>query len=492
MQAVYVVLVDFKSSPLKVRLILSIRGKNFTVKFRYWRRRWMWLVYGESFLNASFYRLLARPKNIFIAIAEVPIVRSLLLLLLSLSLIGAANAQVIVSINAEYRMDSLDSGKDIFILRFKNINETTNMLLNLDLPPIRLYGDYSVRSIPAGGIDYKVVEINNTPYLLVNIKKVLTPLEEYEVIIEREIDDPFVRLDGIYRFVAMEYPDFFLASGIYVSSIKIALDFPNKIYTNYKVISLSSNSRIIYGVLDTIDRIEWVFSDPKTQSVAIVEFVETPNYFFINVLGASLTALAFVGLFILNARLERKLKSHEFISSPPFSGEILTRMKEMIKRAEKEVLLTSPHIYYTDWLTAELQPLFSKGVDVKIITWPGYERRQFKSVEEVYEDKKQLFTLKRFLEMFPKGSVKLNDNIHSKVLIIDEREVLLTTANLTQTGLFENYESGIYAKNEELAKAAREYFYNVWNSEESVFLTEEMLDVKKCWEEIMKRKEARR
>jgi len=409
-----------------------------------------------------------------------------------LLLISVANAQVIVTVDSIYKLSSLEEGKDIFILRFKNTNETENVLLAINFPPMRLDSGYvKVKDIPSGGANYKVVEDNGTKYLLLSVNKVLTPLEEYEIIIEKDLRDPFVKLGDRYRFVAMEYPEFFSRHGIYVPEVRITLDFPDLIYRDYKILSLSSNSRIVYGPLDVVDKIEWVFQDPKAQSVAIVEFVEVPNYFFMNVLGASLTVVAFVGLFILNVRLEKKLKSHEFVASPPFSGEILAKMKEMIKNAKKEVLLTSPHIYYTDWLTAELQPLVSKGVKVRIITWPGYERRQFKSVDEVFEDKKQLFTLRRFLEMFPKGTVKLNDNIHSKMLIVDEKEVLITTANLTQTGLFENYEAGVYAKSEELAKKSKEYFEMIWSSEESVDLSEEMMDVKRCWEEIMRRKEGR-
>jgi len=157
----------------------------------------------------------------------------------------------------------------------------------------------------------------------------------------------------------------------------------------------------------------------------------------------------------------------------------------MIQRAEKEILITSPHIYYTDWLTAELQPLMSRGIKFRIITWPSYRREMYRNVDEVQEDKKQYFTLKRFLEMFPPGSVKLNDNIHAKMIVVDEKEVLITTANLSQTGLYENYEVGVYADNPDLAKQAKDFFEHVWNSEDTVELDEETLNAKVAWALIM-------
>jgi cardiolipin synthase len=157
----------------------------------------------------------------------------------------------------------------------------------------------------------------------------------------------------------------------------------------------------------------------------------------------------------------------------------------MLSKAEKEVLIASPHIYYTDWLTAELKPILSKGVKVRIITWPSYERRNFKGIEDVVEDKKQYFTLKRFLEMFPPGTVRINDNIHAKLAVVDEKEVLITTANLTQTGLWENYETGFWAENEKLASQAKDFFDVVWNSRETLELDETTIDPKIAWAEIM-------
>ncbi len=402
---------------------------------------------------------------------------------------GEAMAQVTVSLNAEYVILSPELTKDIFTLRFKNINESSPVRLHIVLPPLPVYGEYVINDRPSGYFSYEVVEDNGRKFVVITIDKTLSPSETYHLIIQREIPNALDKLDsGHYRFTAMEYPEAFIRNGISVDSVRISLKFPEKFFHAYRIMSVSSNSRIYYNSLNSVSEVEWRFITPRNQVFAYVEFGEIINFFTLNIVGASLTAVAFFGLLFLSYRTEKKYQKMGIVSSTPWSGEIVARMKEMFKNAKEEVLITSPHIYYTDWLTAELKPLIDRGVRVRIITWPSFERRQFKSVEEVYEDKKQYFTLKRFLEMFPEGTVKLNDNIHAKLVIVDGREIFLTTANLTQTGLFENYEVGFWAENEVLAKQAAEFFNRVWESPETIDLDEDSLDAKIAWAEIMTRK----
>ena len=413
---------------------------------------------------------------------------SLILLMVILST-GKVVAQVTVSLNAEYVIVNPDLTKDIFTLRFKNINETSPIRLHVILPPLPVYGEYTIRDRPTGYFDYQVMEEGGRKFVVITIDKTLSPSETYHLTIQRQLPNALDRVDnGLYRFTAIEYPEVFTKSGISVDSIRISLKFPERFFHAYRILSISSNSRIYYNTLNSVSEVEWRFITPRNQVFAYVEFGEIINFFTLNIVGAGLTAVAFFGLLLLSYRTERKYKKMTIVPSTPWSGEIVARMKEMFKNAREEVLITSPHIYYTDWLTAELKPLIDRGVKVRIITWPSFERRQFKSLEEVYEDKKQHFTLKRFLEMFPPGTVRLNDNIHAKLVVVDRREVFLTTANLTQTGLFENYEVGFWAENEELAKQAVDFFNRVWDSPETIELDEDSLDAKISWAEIMTRK----
>ena len=413
------------------------------------------------------------------------------LIMLSLFvLVCTAKAQNI-SVNAEinYKMLSLNEMRDVFYLRFKNINENQIQVLDFTLPIPKSENAkiVEVKDLPEGYV--KVSEVSDEEgreYYLIQVRKTLTPFEEYHIRITREISKPLDNLgEGVYSFRVFEFPSYFRKEGFHVEAFKISLKFPDSIFKNYNILSTSSNTKFTYKSLNRIDSLEWEYINPPDQVNVYVSFTEVPNFFLLNILGAAATLVAFALLLFYTFRIERRLKSHAIINNPPWSGNLLAKMKEMIQHAEKEILITSPHIYYTDWLTAELQPLISKNVKFRIITWPSYKREVFRSIEDVEEDRKQFFTLKRFLEMFPRGSVKLNDNIHAKMLIVDEREILVTTANLSQTGLYENYEIGIYAENPELAKAGKRFFESVWNSEDTIDLDEESVKAKTSWAIIM-------
>ncbi|NOY10820.1 MAG: hypothetical protein GXO67_01775 [Archaeoglobi archaeon] len=413
-----------------------------------------------------------------------------LALVLLLALLGTASGQnITVNAEVEYRMKSLTSMEDTFYLRFKNTNEQEIEVLDffITIPKSENAKIVYVKDLPSGYVKVSdIVGDDGREYTMIQVTKTLTPFEEYQLTIKRELTNPVEVLgDGVYSFKAYEFPSYFRDFGLSVERFTIKLSFPDSIFKNYNILSTSSNTKFVYKSLNRIDGLEWDYVNPPNQIHVYVSFTEVPNFYLFNIIGAGLTIVAFSALFVYTLRLEKRLKKHEVVKNPPWSGDLLAKMKEMIQRAEKEILITSPHIYYTDWLTAELQPLMSRGIKFRIITWPSYRRDVYRSVEEVQEDKKQYFTLKRFLEMFPPGSVRLNDNIHAKMLIIDEREVLITTANLSQTGLYENYEVGVYADNPDLAKRAKEFFELVWNSEDTIELNEETLNAKVAWALIM-------
>lgn len=398
--------------------------------------------------------------------------------------VGVARGEVVVSVSADYTFISPELLKDTFTLKFKNSENTT--LLTVEIPIRLIVENFTVKDIPSGYLKHDVRIVNGEKVLILKISKPLSPFEEYKVVIEGKVRGLVDSLgNGVYRFTAVEYPEYFNSIGIPVDSIHISVVFPQKLLHAYRVVSVSSNSQIDYSPYNSVQRVEWNFINPKSQVVAFIQFEEILNFMTLNLIGASIIVLAFFGLLYMSYRSEEKYKKMKVLTGTPWGGDIVSKMREMLGKANNEILITSPHIYYTDWLTAELKPAIDRGVRVRIITWPSYERKVFKSVEEVYEDKKQYFTLKRFLEMFPPGTVRLNDNIHAKLVAVDGREVLITTANITQTGLWENYEIGFWAENEELAMQAKEFFETVWNSEDTIELDENTLEPKVAWAEIM-------
>ncbi len=419
--------------------------------------------------------------------------KKILIFILILLAVSAypCSARVVVGVSADYTILSSNTIRDTFTLTFKNTGKNTTTL-NLEIPLSLFLQNFTVKDVPMGYVSYTVKKIGNEKVLLLRISKTLSPFEKYRVIVEGNVHGFIDYMgNGVYRFTAVEYPNYFNSFGIPVDSIKISVSFPQEFLFAYRVTSVSSNSQIYYNGFNSVEKIEWNYINPTSQVVAFVQFQRIPNLMAIDVTAAIIIFAAFLALFYLNYRSEKKFRKMKVLFSTPWGGNIVSTIREMFGKAEKEILITSPHIYYTDWLTAELKPAVDRGVKVRIITWPSYERRAFRSAEEVREDKKQFFTLKRFLEMFPPGTVRLNDNIHAKMVVIDERSVMITTANLTQTGLWENYEVGFKAESRELAQQAKNFFEMVWNSEDTIELNEETLDAKRAWEIIMERKRKR-
>jgi len=409
----------------------------------------------------------------------------LLILVQSCSAQTTNTQDITVSIRADYTLTSTEKVKDTFVLKFKNLGENTTRL-TLTLPLGMFVENFEISDKPEGFVKYNVVELNNTRFLLLEIDKVMIPFEEYSIFIEGEVSGLTRRVgEDSYRFYAVEYPEYFQTIGLSVDSILMSVNFPQKFFTAYRISSVSSNSQIFYTPYNSVEKISWNFINPRNQVVAAVEFDRMLNFMTLNILGGFLIVGAFFALLIMSQRSEEKYKRMKILMGTPWGGDIVSKLREILSKAEKEVLITSPHIYYTDWLTAELKPIIARGVKVRLITWPSYERRTFRNLEDVVEDRKQFFTLRRFLEMFPEGTVRMNDNIHAKLAVVDEKEVLITTANLTQTGLWENFETGYWAENEKLAQQAKDFFEIVWNSKETIELDETTLDPKIAWAQIM-------
>ncbi|MFP3908404.1 MAG: phospholipase D-like domain-containing protein [Archaeoglobaceae archaeon] len=410
----------------------------------------------------------------------------LISLIIILGLTGSCSAEdTTVSIEANYKFISTDEVKDTFTLKFKNTADNSTRL-SMSVPMRTFVEDPRVTDKPAGYVNSTFRDMNGTKVLFLNIDKVLSPYEEYTVTIEGEVSGVTDRVgENSYRFYAVEYPEYFTSLDLPVDEIQMSIDFPQNFFTAYKITSVSSNSQISYTPYNSVEEISWNFINPKNQVVAIVEFEKMLNFMTLNILGGFLIVGAFIALFVMSHRSEEKYKKMKILIGTPWGGDIVAKLREVLRNAKHEVLIASPHIYYTDWLTAELKPLIAEGVKVRIVTWPSYERRNFRHVEDVIEDRKQLFTLRRFLEMFEPGTVRINDNIHAKLVVVDESKVLVTTANFTQTGLWENYESGYWAENEELAKQAKEFFEIVWNAKETLELDESTINPKISWAQIM-------
>jgi len=425
-----------------------------------------------------------------IYIRILPLILAITILTVSAGV--ASGASILVSYSVEYFLETPTHGWEVITYKFKNVNSSSSIDLEYAFTTTFPGRNIEIYDSPRGFINYNITDKGDSKLIAMSFRRTFTPFEDYTVTIKGDVDGISEPLGGrFYRFRDIEFANLGGDGVIEFTGMDVKVYFPDSLWYTYRVTSLTSDAVLIYG-LAGVKQAVWRFEKPSGQIATYLEFEEMLNPITFNVIGFFILLGAFMALFHISKRSEMKLKRMGITKVFPGSSDTVARIRDMLKDAKEEILITFPLIYYTDWLTAELIPAMDRGVKVRIITWPCYERRQFENEEDVVEDRKQKFTLRRFLEMFPDGVVKLNDNIHSKMVIVDRKKILVTSANLTQTGLWENYEVGVWAENEKLAQEGVDYFEMVWNSIESVELTEEMLDPGVSWSVIMERKRRER
>ena len=148
--------------------------------------------------------------------------------------------------------------------------------------------------------------------------------------------------------------------------------------------------------------------------------------------------------------LKRSSEKYEFlITSPKSTGSVYGEIKNSLKTAKKEVLVCSPWITY---LLDEFEGL-KKGVNIKVIT-----NFRMEDITSGITDIDKIRVLKDI------GSeIRYNNNLHAKIVIIDSKVGIISSANMTSKGMRINYEAGILIKDEKEIKKAIEFFDGVWN-----------------------------
>lgn len=161
-------------------------------------------------------------------------------------------------------------------------------------------------------------------------------------------------------------------------------------------------------------------------------------------------------------QLERKRIESRYdfiITTPNDSSSVYAEIRENLSHAQKEVLVCSPWITY---LVDEFSN-FNKNIDLKVIA--NFRKEDVKS---------GITDLDKFRVLKKLGAeIRYNNDLHAKMVFIDSKVAIISSANLTRKGLSVNYEAGVVIKNQDKIKKALKFFYGVWN--ESKPLTEKMI-----------------
>ena len=139
-----------------------------------------------------------------------------------------------------------------------------------------------------------------------------------------------------------------------------------------------------------------------------------------------------------------------------------------LKGTEK-VYIISPFI--TKNIVDQLLSNF-KGVEIKIIT--RFNLNDFRSGVS------SLSALKALISN--NGKVKGVRNLHSKVYLFDRKSTIITSANFTAGGFFNNYEFGIKSTETETIKESFDYFNSLWNLDSKDLSLSDIME----WEAIIK------
>jgi sugar-specific transcriptional regulator TrmB len=135
--------------------------------------------------------------------------------------------------------------------------------------------------------------------------------------------------------------------------------------------------------------------------------------------------------------------SHDEVNS--VYGEIRSCLSE----AKREVLVCSPWITY---LTTEFSN-FNKKVNIKVITnWRD---------EDIKSGITDLDKL-RVLHDNIGAVLRFNNDLHAKLLIVDSKVAIISSANLTRNGLQVNYEAGVVIRKKHDVSKATKFFNDVW------------------------------
>jgi hypothetical protein len=124
-------------------------------------------------------------------------------------------------------------------------------------------------------------------------------------------------------------------------------------------------------------------------------------------------------------------------------------IKRMLHSAKSEIRILSPYI---EILHDELIKLITEKPELtfKMITRP----KDDKGVNRKVIDQ---------LNKYTGGNCKSNWKIHSRLVIVDKNEVLISSSDLDRNGLIDQYNAGIWTRDQETMDGAIKFFENLWN-----------------------------
>ncbi len=132
--------------------------------------------------------------------------------------------------------------------------------------------------------------------------------------------------------------------------------------------------------------------------------------------------------------------------------QIHDKTLEMLDNASQTIRISS---LYVDMLYENIIDVIQENnIEVKIIVRP---RKDIQGIREKISK-----SVLDILSISTRGKVRTNPIVHARMLIVDDKEVLISTSDLTRDQLFDEYNAGIWTRNPTIVENAIKFFDNVW------------------------------
>lgn len=133
----------------------------------------------------------------------------------------------------------------------------------------------------------------------------------------------------------------------------------------------------------------------------------------------------------------------------PKEKSLFENISRIIKDSKEQLLITTPYLDST--LMDEIIEQFKQGVEIKILTRPRNEM--------INKDSRVAFD---YLQENLKQLLRVNTYIHSRIIIKDKTEVLVSSADLLRDSFRTLFNAGITTTEKNIVKKTLDYFDKVW------------------------------
>lgn len=168
--------------------------------------------------------------------------------------------------------------------------------------------------------------------------------------------------------------------------------------------------------------------------------------------------------------LQKQTEAYKFIVTSPQPNEtsntVYGEISRELQNVQKEILICSP------WITHIIEELSSfkkkgekKKIDIKILT-----RLVKEDIDKGVTDLDKFRVLKDVVD----AEIRYNNDLHAKMVVMDNSVAIISSANLTKKGLSVNYEAGICLRDKNMVNKVAKFFNDVWK--ESKPLTQQAIE----------------